>query len=209
MNYPKLRNELESALAGEKDDCFSEIFKSLHCMSAPRVYAVINAIVSCMDAGEMYIEVGCYQGGSLIAALLDNQAQAIGVDNYSEFQTTSSFQRTLNNLNQFGVAPRVSLKNMSYKDFFADVLLDFQIAAYYYDGEHNYEGQLAGMEIAWSHLHSGSIVIVDDLFYPEVNRAVNQFIANHVSQVRVLCAIDSLNDCDSVWWNGVCVLRVL
>jgi predicted O-methyltransferase YrrM len=209
MNYPKLRALLESVLAGRNDSIFDHIFAQIHCMSRPRVYAVLNAIVSSMDTGELYVEVGTYQGGSLIAALQGNDAEAIGVDNFAEFSTTNNFEQTLGNLGKFGVAHRASLKNMSYKDFFDDVPGDYKIQVYNYDGAHDYESQLAGMQAAWAYLQPGSIIIVDDLLYSEVNRAVNQFIADHVDRVKVLLMVDSMNDCDSVWWNGVCVLRVI
>jgi predicted O-methyltransferase YrrM len=209
MNFNKLRTELEDVLAGKHDARFAEVLSHLHCMSTARVYAVINAVVSCMEPHELYVEVGCFQGGSLISSLIGNDAHAIGVDNYSEFRDTSNYERTLENINKFGMADRALLNNMSYEDFFSSLPKDFKIQVYFYDGAHAYEPQLAGMEAAWSHLQPGSIVIVDDLLYPPVNLAVNQFIANHINQIKPLLIIDSLGDTDPVWWNGVCCLRVI
>jgi predicted O-methyltransferase YrrM len=209
VNYQKLQIEFEEVLAGKRDHLFKDVISTIHCMSRPRVYAVLNAIVSCMDAGELYLEVGCFQGGSLISALLNNETRAIGVDNFAEFQGTNSIERTTENLAKFGISNRVEFCNADYKDFFAKLADDFKIQTYFYDGAHAYEPQLDGMEIAWKHLQSGSIIIVDDFLYPEVNRAINQFIANHIDKVKVLLIVDSMNDCDPVWWNGVCVLRVL
>jgi predicted O-methyltransferase YrrM len=209
MNYKKLRTELDDVLAGKHDAMFADVIAKMHCMSRARVYAVIHAIVSCMDEGETYLEIGTYQGGSLISALLGNQARAIGVDNFAEFNTTNNFEQTQGNLVKFGVADRVELKNMSYADFFAGVPADFKAQVFYYDGQHDYEGQLAGMEAGWPHLQPGSIVLVDDFLYPEVNRAINKFIANHIDHIKILVAMDSMNDCDEVWWNGVIALRVL
>lgn len=209
MNYTKLTALLESVLAGRNDHIFDHIFAQVHCMSRPRVYAVLNAIVSSMDAGELYVEVGTYQGGSLIAALQGNDAEAVGVDSFTEFQGTNNFDLTSANLKRFFVTPRASLLNTTYQKFFADLPKDFKIQVYNYDGAHDYESQLAGIGAAWSFLQAGSLIIVDDFLYPGVNRAVNQFIADHVDRVKVLLMVDSMNDCDLVWWNGVCVLRVL
>jgi protein O-GlcNAc transferase len=212
MNYNKLRTELEDVLAGKHDARFAEVLSHLHCMSTARVYAVINAVVSCMDPGEIYVEIGTYQGGSLISALLGNNAQAVGVDSFHEFTATNSKAITRHNLEAFGMSDRVALFDMRYQDYFGSVSTDFKIAVYNYDGEHGYEPQLAGMEAAWSHLRKGSVIIVDDYFYPEVTRAVNQFIANHVDRVKVLLIVDSLNETnapDPVWWNGIICLRVI
>jgi len=209
MNFIKLRTELEDVLAGKHDNLFTEVISKIHCMSTPRVYAVINAVVSCMDDGELYCEVGMYQGGSHISALLGNSAKAIGVDNFAEFQGTNNFDQTYKNLCDFGVAQRTEIRNMGYKEFFAQLPPETKIQVYYYDGAHGYEPQLEGMELGFQFMQSGSVLIVDDLFYPEVTRAVNQFIANHVNQVRVMLMIDSMQAVDPVWWNGVCAIRVL
>ena len=209
MNYPKLKQQLEEVLAGARDWMFEGVMANLHCMSRPRVYAVINAIVSSMDMGELYVEIGCYQGGSLISALLGNDARAIGVDNFAEFQTTNNFEQTAENLKVFGVAERVNLKNMSYQDFFAQVPADFQIQTYYYDGAHDYPSQLAGMEAGWPFLHSGSIILIDDYFYPEVSRAVNQFVANHINAIKFQFVFLPTEGLDETYWNGVVVMRVI
>jgi len=212
MNYHQLRTQLEEVLAGKHDGRFADVISNIHCMSRARVYAVLNAIVSCMDEGELYLEVGTYQGGSLISALLGNQARAIGVDSFAEFSTTNSLERTQGNLNQFGVAERVDLRNMSYQDFFANVPNDFKVQVYYYDGAHDYETQLAGMEAAWPYLRSGSIILVDDYSYPEVIHSINQFVANHIDKIRFQFVMGSMGDHEDmgeIWWNGCAVMRVI
>lgn len=209
MDYLKLRTQLDEVLRGEHDHLFTDLVTKIHCMSRPRVYAVLNALVSCMEPGEVYLEVGTFQGGSMIAALTGNEAVAVGVDNFAEFRETNNYEQTKQNLDTFGVGNRVTLRNMSYKDFFAQVRDDFKAAVYFYDGQHDYEGQLAGMEAGWPHLKSGSLLVVDDFIYPPVNLAINQFIANHAGRVQVFFALDSINATDAVWWNGVFVLRVL
>jgi len=207
MDYKKMTTRLNEAISGENDHLFDGLFAHIHCMSRPRVYAVLNAIVSSMEAGELYVEVGTYQGGSMIAALQGNDAEAIGVDSFGEFKETNSFDVTLNNFAKFGIAPRASLKNMTYQEFFADVPNGFEIQVYNYDGEHGYEPQLAGMEAAWRFLAPGALIIVDDYTYPEVSLAVNQFICNHINEVKPLLILDPIESTDETWWNGCVVLR--
>ena len=209
MDYKKLKVLLEDVLAGQHDHKFDDVLSSIHCMSRPRVYAVLNACVSAMDPGELYVEVGTYQGGSLISALRDNEALAIGVDSFGEFKETNSLELTARNLQTFGVLDRANLHNMSFKEYFARCPAELKIQVYYYDGAHDYETQLAGMEAGWPFLRKGSIILVDDFLYPEVNHAINQFIANHINEIKILVAIDSMRSVDDVWWNGVVALRVL
>lgn len=209
MNFEKLRTLLEQVLAGKHDDGYIDIIETIHCMSRPRVYAVLNALVSSMEPGEIYLEVGTYQGGSLISAVRGNEAQAIGVDSFSEFSATNSFEQTQANLEKFKVAERVTLKNMGFKEFFAHVDPAFRAQVYYYDGAHDYETQLAGLEAAWPFLKSGSLIVVDDYSYPEVVKSINQFVANHIDQIKFQFVMAALHDLDEIYWNGIVVMRVL
>lgn len=212
MDYIKLRNEFEAVLRGERDDRFASLVKTIHCMSTPRVYALLNAIVSSMDEGENYVEVGTYQGGSLISALTSNNARAIGVDNFAEFSTTNSYDRTRANLERFGVLDRVTLHNMGYEQFFAQIPSDFVMQIYYYDGAHDYETQLAGLEAGWPYLRPGSIVIVDDYSYPPVVNSLNQFVENHKEHLKYLFVMSTFGDhedCHPLYWNGFVALRVI
>ena len=209
MDNRKLKIFLEEALSGKHDHRFEKVLSTIHCMSRARVYAVLNAVVSSMDYDDLYLEVGTYQGGSLISALLGNDARAIGVDSFHEFQETNNFERTQSNLEAFGVGDRAVLRNMSYEEFFASVPADFKVDVYYYDGQHDYPGQLAGMEAAWDHLHPGSMILVDDYIYPEVSRAVNQFVSNHIHNIQFQFVMLPTEQLDETWWNGVVVLKVI
>ena len=209
MDYKKLQSLLEEVLSGSHDHKFDEVLAKIHCMSRPRVYGVLNAIVSCMEPGELYVEVGTYQGGSLISALLGNEARAIGVDSFSEFQTTNNYQQTLSNLESFGVAGRVELVNSGFKEFFAAFPADLKIQVYYYDGAHDYETQFNGMDAAWSYMTPGSIILVDDYFYPEVNRAVNEFVSHHPNSLTFQFVMLPFEGLDGNWWNGCVVMRVV
>lgn len=209
MDYIKLVNALTDAIAGTYDLEFLPILENIHCMSRARVYAVLNAIVGSMDPGETYLEVGTYQGGSLVSALLGNDSRAIGVDSFEEFTQTNNFEQTRANLERFGVLDRVQLINSGFKEFFDKAPADLRIHVYYYDGAHGYEIQLAGMEAVWRFLAPGALVIVDDYTYPEVMRAVNQFVANHINDIKIQFIFDPIQSTDPVWWNGCVVLRRL
>jgi predicted O-methyltransferase YrrM len=207
MDYIKLTKGLTEAIAGYYDDDFLRVVNAIHCMSRPRIYAVLNACVAAMEPGEIYVEVGTYQGGSLISALLNNQARAVAIDSFEEFQQTNNFRTTQDNLITFGVAERVQLYDCNYQTFFAEHRLSVPISVYYYDGAHGYEVQLAGMEAAWPFLAPGALIIVDDYTYPEVTLAVNQFMANHINDVKFQFMFDPIQSTDETWWNGCVVLR--
>jgi protein O-GlcNAc transferase len=207
MDYNKFKMHLNEVLAGRRDLMFDDVLSSIHCMSRPRVYAVLNACVSSLEPGELYVEVGTYQGGSLIAALRGNEACAIGVDSFSEFKETNDIGITTRNLYSFGVLNRVTLVNMDVQRFFTEYPIKQKIQVYYYDGAHDYETQLAGMETAWPFLQKGSLILVDDYTYAEVSRAVNQFVANHLDQIKFQFVMLPNENTDETWWNGCVLMR--
>lgn len=207
MNNKLLITNLYEVLAGAHDARFADVLSQIHCMSRARVYAVLNAVVSSMEPGELYVEVGTYQGGSLISALLGNTAHAIGVDSFEEFTATNNYSITQTNLESFGVADRAELINMGFADFFNHLPRETKIQVYYYDGAHGYEVQIAGMEAAWNFLAKDAIIMVDDYTYPEVMRAVNKFISNHQNEIKPLLIIDPIESTDPTWWNGCVILR--
>lgn len=209
MNHKKLAVEIERALSGQRDNDFDELFEKVHCMSRPRVYGIINACVSAMDEGELYVEVGTYQGGSLIAALQGNQARAIGVDSFAEFKDSNQLEITMANLEMFQVRERVKFHKTDFREFFENAPANLKIQVYNYDGEHNYERQLEGLEAGWNFLTSGSLVIVDDYHYPEVASAVHDFVHNHPGQIKFQFVVLPEKGLDDVWWNGVVVMRVI
>jgi hypothetical protein len=67
--------------------------------------------------------------------------------------------------------------------------------------------QLAGMEAAWKYLADDALILVDDYTYPEVVRAVNQFITNHAGQVKIQFVVNVPDNNDLIWWNGCVVLK--
>jgi predicted O-methyltransferase YrrM len=207
MDFQKLNNLLNEVMAGQHDHRFEEVVNSIHCMSRPRVYAVLNACVSSMDPGETYLEVGTYQGGSAVSALLGNEARGIVVDSFEEFTQTNNFDITQGNLRRFGVDERAVLYDMDFNSFFRTKTPDFKVQVYYYDGAHGYEVQLAGMEAAWKYLADNALILVDDYTYPEVLRAINQFIANHKNEVKVQFVVNVPENNDKIWWNGCVVLK--
>lgn len=211
MKLQKLQTALTEVLAGMHDHRFVPVIESMHCMSTPRVYAVLNAVVSSMDPGELYVEVGTYQGGSLVSALLDNDVRAIGVDSFGEFAQTNSLEITTRHLQEFGVLDRVTLRDQNFREFFAACDSSLQISVYYYDGAHDYKTQLEGMEAAWPYLRDGSIVLVDDYTYNEVSLAVNQFVANHRDQVKFQLVFlpNQVDGTDPMYWNGIVVMRIV
>jgi len=210
MDSKKFTRMLPALLDPRRGEYFRTVISSFHCMSAPIPLSILNGLVSCMDVGEVYLEVGTYQGGSLISALMENYAPAIAVDNFSEFTGTNSEALLRKHLAQFGVDDRVEFHNMGYADFFKNRLpVTEKIGVYYYDGAHNYEDQYAGMAQGMEFLRPGAVLVVDDIFYPEVRNAITDLIYDNKQHIKPLLIIESPDDVDKEWWNGIAVLQMI
>jgi len=167
-------------------------------------------LVSCIDVGEIYLEVGTYQGGSLISALLGNFVPAVAVDNFSEFTGTNSEALLREHLARFDMTDRVEFHNMDVIDFFTNRFpVTEKIGVYYYDGAHNYNDQYAGMAAGLEFLHPGAALVVDDLFYPEVRNAITDLLHDNKGFLKPVLIIEAPDDADQEWWNGIAVLQAI
>src|SRR5438094_540661 len=83
---PNLYHDWGLSTIQPKSDRFQKVLRHVRGMTTINVLQLLNFAVACMDPGEAYCEVGCFQGATLIGALLDHHEQvAFAVDNFSEF----------------------------------------------------------------------------------------------------------------------------
>src|SRR5262245_13285333 len=88
---------------------FADVLASVRGMTTPCICQLLNYGVACLGHGEVYCEVGCFRGSTLIGAMLDHlSARAEAVDNFSEFDPHGlNHQALLTNLHRFGMSPQV------------------------------------------------------------------------------------------------------
>lgn len=195
-------------LPGPTLNKFNEIIAQCNGMSRSRLMKLLNAAVTCMVDDEMYLEVGCYQGGSLISALADNDKLAVAVDNFSQFTESNNVGVLASNINAAGIKERVRFYNASYDYFFqalGSVLDGIKVGVYFYDGAHDTQSQLNGYELALPYLADQCLVFVDDYRYPEVKESVRLFLLAH-SEFHVIFEREPAENFDLMWWDGLVIL---
>jgi hypothetical protein len=107
-----------------------------------------------------YLEVGCYTGSSLCAALYKNQhVSAWAYDNFSEFN--GPVDQFNSNIEKYIPGADLTFKQ---EDFFTANLsaLTNKIDIYLYDGPHERESHRKGIVKAWPALASQSVILIDD-----------------------------------------------
>jgi protein O-GlcNAc transferase len=184
---------------------FAEILDAVQGLARPNNLALLNAAVSCLDSDESYVEVGTYHGTSLIAAMLDNDARFVAIDNWS--LGDGSRERLDRNLVRFGFADRAELiEGDAFETLRSDRLAGRKVGVYYYDNGHEYEQQLDGLRLIEPYLLSPALVIVDDTDWERVERAVDDYVAQQPRAQEVL-RVDGKDRGAPHWWEGMRVLR--
>ncbi|MCU0516369.1 MAG: glycosyltransferase, partial [Oscillatoria sp. Prado101] len=86
-----------------KSERFGQVLEQVQGMTTTSVMQLLNFAVECMDAGEIYCEIGTYQGSTLIGALLGHpERMAYAVDNLSQFDTArKNLDKLRDNLSDF------------------------------------------------------------------------------------------------------------
>lgn len=217
MDYPRFLAELParynnwgSDAVCPTSDRFQQVLNQVQGMTTPSVMQLLNAAVACLEPDEIYCEVGCFRGTTLIGALLDQgDRMAYAVDNFSEFDPSGEGEsKLLHNLETFGLADRVCFCNQDFEEFFSDLAqlpLEDKIGVYLYDGAHDYRSQLMGLLQVRPFLADRALIIVDDSNWSAVQQANWDFIATH-PQCRLELSLFTPANGHPSFWNGLDVL---
>ena len=96
-----------------------------------------------------------------------------------------------------------------YKIFFKNFEKNNEkINFYYYDGEHSYKNQYDNLEIVENFLSRGSIIMIDDINFVEVETATKDFINKNISKYEIIKEIKTANNnCHPSFWNGIIIIK--
>jgi protein O-GlcNAc transferase len=191
-----------------RSDRSKEVIGRVRGMTSPNVLQLLNAAVACLAPGEVYCEVGCFQGATLIGALLDQPGRvALAADNFSEFDPGGANHAALTaNLAAFGVSKQVQFHNQDAEDFLAGMrTAGVNVGVYFYDGAHDYRSQLMGLLLAAPLLADRAMLVVDDANWPAPRQATWDFLAAR-PEARLLFDLPTPGNCHPTFWNGLMVL---
>ena len=155
--------------------------------------------------GEKYLEIGTYHGCSLLSSALFNKHDCIGVDNFSLFNSKGDNKKicksNIDKVNKL-YNGTVNVIDMDFRMFFKQYSNKISnIKIYFYDGAHDYQSQLDGLELVIPMLCENCIIFVDDVNIGGVRKANDEFIRRHSDFQRSLRILTKGN-CSPDWWNG-------
>jgi len=219
MDFQKFINQLPGLYENwgqnsvtPKSTQFQHVLEQVQGMTTANVMQLLNFAVECMEPGEVYCEVGCFRGATLIGALLTHpERTAYAVDNFSEFDTSGeNLNKLTENLAKFDIQDQVIFCNQDFEEFFLELKEiitedEDKISVYLYDGAHDYRSQLLGLLLVRPFLAEQALIIVDDSNWSAVQQANWDFIAAH-PQCQMLLDLPTPKDKYFTFWNGVQVL---
>jgi protein O-GlcNAc transferase len=184
----------------------SHILKEIPGMATENKLQLLNCAVASMDAGEVYVEVGCYKGASLVGAAASNpRARIFACDNFSQFDGAADALR--HTLDAHTAPGQVTFHDMDFRDFLAAApWRPARIGAYFYDGGHSFRDQYDGLALAIRHLADDAVVIIDDT-NKRAARSANDLIARALPRFERVLDLRTPRNHSPTWWNGIQVFR--
>ena len=173
-----------------------------------------------MDEGAGYLEIGVFQGLTLISvAGVLKSAAAIGVDNFSQFDIDGKNRNIVLERIARNNIKNAFLINMDFEEALLSLenhLGNAKIGLYFVDGPHDYRSQLLCLEWIKPYLSERAIIVVDDSNYRHVRQANHDFLINNPSfklfyeaytdQHPGTMDVKKRTAAEDGWWNGVNIL---
>lgn len=181
-----------------------EPLRSVTGMSTPAYANIINTICRSMSEDQLYLNIGCYQGFTLLSGMINTRCRVIGIDNFSQFGGPK--QQCLANFNKFA-RENTEFHDVDYREYLANHVgkIDF----YFYDGHHSYDNQYRAMIDADKFLEKGSLVMVDDSNVKEVRDATFKAMEDLGRKYDVWVNIETAHNKHPTYWNGLILLEML
>lgn len=177
---------------------------SIPKMSSFAIGAIINQAVARMPADHAFVNVGVWNGFTLLCGLAGNpDRRCVGIDNFSQFggprdEFLARFQSRCSSRHEF--------HDLDYTEYFAKVHRG-PIGVYIYDGEHSYANQLKGLQTAEPFFSEDCVVVVDDTNWIEPWRATMDFVSESPHGYRILLDQNTCQNGHPSFWNGLMVLQ--
>ena len=187
------------------DRRLAEVLTEVPGMATENKLMLLNLAVAHLAGGEVYVEVGCYKGASIVGAARGNStARIFACDNFSKFDGTEEILR--GNIDRYARG-QVVFSNMASREFLhAAPWRPAPVGAYFYDGGHSFTDQFEALQYALPSLADDAAVIIDDTNKREA-RAADALFARMVPGFELVLDLRTPRNHHPTWWNGVQVFR--
>lgn len=148
---------------------------------------------------KQHLEVGTYQGTTLVSSAYQNPGNFCGLDNFCQFGGKDVL---MNSLNLY--CPAVKFIDYNWDEVPLDILPK-EIDFYFYDAAHGYDDHLNALLKVFPNLAKTFIFVVDDWNGVEAKTGTMDSITQLDKEVKLIKQWDIGDTVDSDgqgWWNG-------
>jgi len=186
-------------------------------LTSNRVRHLLNNL--CQIDNAVYMEVGVYSGSTFFAALQNNSIKAYAVDHFQfedikperddiEWQNEKNpLQSFVSNCQRYIGTNSVKLLDKDVRMVQpSDIHSQYKPNIIFYDGNHDYDEQLEGLNNLFPFLEDTFILVIDDANVESSITSTDEFV--RINNLRVLYEKKLLHGVEdsSLWWNGLYVV---
>ncbi len=174
------------------------------------VMQMLNSAVGFLELNEVYCEIGCFQGRSVISAFMGHSQQmAYAVDSFAEmnFQNQNA-EKLSENLAKFNLTNQVFFCSQEFEEFFAELSsleLEDRIGVFFYDAAQDYRSQLLAMQLVRPFLAEQAVIIINGSSNQFTHRAIGDFLVA-TPEAQLLVNLPEFKHDLYPFLDGVCVL---
>ncbi len=190
MNYQKFIEQLSELYEnwGEesvhpKSDQFQLLLGELQNRTTANLMQLCNFAADCLEPGEVYCQLGCFQNTALIGTLLNHPEQmGYVVDDFADFDSEDEkLEKWTEKLVKLGLAEQGFLYNQNFEQFFLELNeleVTEEIGLYFYDADSDYHSVLLGLLLVKPFLTEQALLIINNR-NPTVRQAIDDFINDY------------------------------
>jgi len=189
-----------------RDRALRPLLDAVRGMATENKLVLLNRAVRHLAPGEVYVEIGCWQGLSLAGAVSGLPATpAFACDDFSEFGGPRA--ALLETIARWTAPGQVRFHDGEFRRFLSEApWAPARVGVYFYDGAHDFDDQFVALQAMLPHLAADAAVVVDDTNWRHV-RAANRFFAEHARGFELVCDLRTRSAFAPTWWNGLQVYR--
>lgn len=181
-------------------------------MTSARVQTLLNRCVGALPSTESYLEIGCWQGATLISALRGHtSATAVACDNFAQFTRVNPREKLRSNLARYAPQlPELTFFDGDCFELAAGPLVPKPVGVYFYDGNHDESNHVRALTDFRRLLAREAVVLVDDWNFDYVRRGTWRGIDLIRPKSVWFRELPSRNNKDvENFWNGVGAFHIV
>lgn len=168
----------------------------------------------------VYLEVGVFQGMTLLSSASATELPCFGIDNFNFFDPKKQNRGIIEERRKKLQLENAHLINLDYEDALENLPKhigeDKKVSIYFIDGPHDYRSQLMCLQLIMPYLSENAVIIIDDSNYQHVRQANRDFLATHPAFKLLFEAYTNChpmnmtaqqkNEATQGFWDGVNVI---